>query len=1534
MNPFDLIKNGALKIINSGSSALKSAESGLSNAKTSFDNFSEGLYSGVNSVAKDIITPSKIYTNKSPEQQVAETNLGIKTGKDFSPAPQKKVEFSNPIPTILGGSIQKPTGREVVPAVNVPKKNTNLVQDVVDTAKSMTFNDLFGNVKKIVGGDPMARAEAKQMEKDYGVRPSFQQSIVNDGLLPSLGKTDSEKVSDRYQALFDAGIDSQRAEKIAYADAFKNKTNGDFKQNQENEQKYADLNVTPEEEKALRWTKIKEIGGLALDVAGNTPVSLGSLKFLKPLAKTIAETNDLKVITRELLDSGMPEHIANQVAPQFVNITDEAKVASKIKNIAESYKADPTIYGTATKKEYPDLVYEIAKEKDPEKIKVLLESTGVDKSQYDTMSKVLSATDNPKRVTNVIEGFTKIPEKKVVVPFTKETPKFEDYGIYSIPEQEQRYKKFIEPELNKIKEVKPDEQIIYHNGGGEDLKTGDYVNTNLKEAFTYPVDENSITKKVKKSELVSTGDPEKDAIGYRKYQPIEKVKPEVKLVGEDAKKVEDLKQKLTDLDQEEFEKSFHVEQEASALEDLAAEVESYVSLKDYKEFAYHGADIEAGGRRKEVYDPVKGQKFRVQKRLNQLSRDVEMLGASDGGAHGEGSTGAIAKIDDLISRQKQLAQSKRDLKEVAKDIKIKKREILSQIKEVEKKAKTIETSKIIEEKFFQKQAEKSAKLIEEEKIAKIKAEQRIVKQEEISKQLEETQKRLLDEKEYKIRQKELIAQARKPEIPTDTIGGRIRRAFRKTMFPIKNVDQKTQGIFQNWKRQLIVTKELAQEQFLKLAIPKEQGMKIINDFQAGIKTPYTEDIKKIFDVLFKEAKEKGFDFRYRSNYLPQVYKETPAEIRQKIEEYLSSKGLEDKMIQDYLDGVAELPEEISRTLKLNPSFEKERTFPTYEIAKEYGLTPKYENPAQLAAHYKEQMETAYANKKFIQQLAEEGKVLKEADAPRNWAEIKLKLDGDRYFAKPEFAEIINGQLTELKDLGITGLAVKGIANTSKFMQEMALSAGVPKSTLNFFTIGQAVKAMTAGDIKMAVEVLTRSNFNPLSIKYFTENADVIKQMANQGVDISKRIGNYKDVYETLGDKFKRKEYRDLIGSTFENLFNEKTFASFMPQMQISNFKQVFEKGIKQGMSKEEAEKFAGEVTKKFFGIFEDVGRSNQTNDGLTALFFAPRFREGMINVLANTGKSLTTELRNPIYYKNRRLAMGMAITYAAYNLLNKKLNGEYMWNNEAGKEFDLKIPYGEGKFVYIGFMPSVLSFVRSLASGGYNLLTGNTKVAAQKLGSVFSMPIKTGTDVITNSDYFDRPIYKDSDTGGTKVLKAGGYVLNSFNHTYIKEAIKQLQSDNKTPLLQSISAAMELPLKFSTQSKINQSNYFANLDKFNKENTRIKENNQKEMQPTFDKVQKLKAEGKVDEAKAIVDALNDDQYDTYKTMLTALKSKTTSQNKMNLTPVFQKIQELKNAGKLEEAGQIVDSLTDEEYKNYQALKKTFTTKQKISVSAE
>jgi hypothetical protein len=86
----------------------------------------------------------------------------------------------------------------------------------------------------------------------------------------------------------------------------------------------------------------------------------------------------------------------------------------------------------------------------------------------------------------------------------------------------------------------------------------------------------------------------------------------------------------------------------------------------------------------------------------------------------------------------------------------------------------------------------------------------------------------------------------------------------------------------------------------------------------------------------------------------------------------------------------------------------------------------------------------------------------------------------------------------------------------------------------------------------------------------------------------------------------------------------------MPQMQIQVFKDIYEGALKKGMPEQTAKEFAAATVKAEFGVINELGRTKNTKDIFGSVFFAPKFREGIINVFANAAKSFSTEFKNPI----------------------------------------------------------------------------------------------------------------------------------------------------------------------------------------------------------------------------------------------------------------------------------------------------------------
>lgn len=86
-----------------------------------------------------------------------------------------------------------------------------------------------------------------------------------------------------------------------------------------------------------------------------------------------------------------------------------------------------------------------------------------------------------------------------------------------------------------------------------------------------------------------------------------------------------------------------------------------------------------------------------------------------------------------------------------------------------------------------------------------------------------------------------------------------------------------------------------------------------------------------------------------------------------------------------------------------------------------------------------------------------------------------------------------------------------------------------------------------------------------------------------------------------------------------------------------------------------------------------------------------------------------------------------------------------------------------------------------------------------------------------------------------------------------------------------------------------------------------------EAKATFEKIQQLIADGKVDEAKAITAAMTPKEYGTY-------KAERTRMLETKAIPETQKILDLLKAGKIDEAAKITGAMTPEEYKIYKGSK--------------
>lgn len=590
--------------------------------------------------------------------------------------------------------------------------------------------------------------------------------------------------------------------------------------------------------------------------------------------------------------------------------------------------------------------------------------------------------------------------------------------------------------------------------------------------------------------------------------------------------------------------------------------------------------------------------------------------------------------------------------------------------------------------------------------------------------------------------------------------------------------------------------------------------------ELGIDAPLLEKAKTLLkkhrdlnDQIYQEALDSGIDLNYLNNHIYQAWKENQQEINN-----ITAKGLAKK-----------------------PGFAKKRGIDSFQEGLELGLTPKFSTFGQFNALATEALQKAKANKAYSDLLIKSGQILPASEAPADWIEINAKyfpkaavdtpsgVQVVPYKAPPQMGKFVNNLFGgQPKEVGSVIMSYLG--GFSQKLQDIKLSSGL--RGLNSFTLGTMFRDMAAGvgDIvtgnpirgaktaTAGVGPLLRT-FLPgdLSGKFERENVGVIKEMAQNGIGYSGKLN-----FNSTGPKIQFKT--PTIFDRAENLaqgakgvwnwlFNSPTFEEMMWQRKVNLFK-AFKESFSEDMPAEVASKQAAQMLANYDGVVEDLGRSEDVKNALSAVLFAPRYREAIIGSQLNILKGFAN-FKDPTYSMSRKLGVGLVLTYMLYDYLNQQFNdGRHLIQNPATRAFELMIPRADGKagdYYSIPFMPGYTATPRRIYSGVTALMSGDSKEAMKQFSGLTSSGIQTMSEVITGKDYFGRDIYDE-----TKPLlpQQAKHLVVSNLPGWPREAINYIdqKKQGKNPNAKiSLARAFELPIK---QGNSGNDWYFQAQDKF------------------------------------------------------------------------------------------------------------------------
>jgi hypothetical protein len=602
--------------------------------------------------------------------------------------------------------------------------------------------------------------------------------------------------------------------------------------------------------------------------------------------------------------------------------------------------------------------------------------------------------------------------------------------------------------------------------------------------------------------------------------------------------------------------------------------------------------------------------------------------------------------------------------------------------------------------------------------------------------------------------------------------------------------KETQGIVrtaeQNIKR-LVANRNIAQTEGAEVAykfnIPRQQYQQVMDELTgksplSNVTIPMRQFLDKAHVIAQDLVTRTGNKINYLDNYLPQMWKNKPEEVVAAFRSLGKTFGpSKNRIIQDYETGI------------------------------KLGLTPKYENPAQMIGKYYEDLRKTKANLDFFDSL----KSNKTISTIREYGSRAINAEGfpEGYYAPTKVAQQIENIFKSYPDnwlkkvLSVTG----DIAGKT---QDIVLSGGVPKTPINMYATVQGLKNVMHGHVVPPVTSFFRSMSSGKTMKWFAENADVMKRMQARDIDVNTAF----NIDNIIDKGWVKNTFGDSLGGVWDNLVSDTTFQRFIPMMQADIYKSIEQAMIRSGKTAQEASRIAAESLKKSEGLMsaaKSAGTDPIWKDATTTVLMAPRYRQALINMWART----VGALKNPLVPENRSSALfatAVVTNYAAFDAINYALNGKHMYENGENNTDKLMIPYGDTT-IGIPFLGGALwSVPKTVYKAGKNLVKGDLGEVGKNLRSGLSIAINPMIDVLNNKDYFGNDITNSNDETVDKYKKVGSYLLKQYSHPYMKAYQNYKQGDKLGAAFQ----ALEIPARTYNTNTLKVSELYNSADNYKK----------------------------------------------------------------------------------------------------------------------
>lgn len=592
--------------------------------------------------------------------------------------------------------------------------------------------------------------------------------------------------------------------------------------------------------------------------------------------------------------------------------------------------------------------------------------------------------------------------------------------------------------------------------------------------------------------------------------------------------------------------------------------------------------------------------------------------------------------------------------------------------------------------------------------------------------------------------------------------------------------------FQDWvnkRRAVKVEGLLKQKEFQDL---NNKGLEGIFEFQAGNKTGRYADVKKYFDNKYNELQQKGVDFNYRKDYLPQLWANTQEEI--------------DKVF--------------GRSLGTKPSFTLDAIFKSYQEGIEAGLTPRFTKISDLTGWYESRANKAIADTEYFKTLLNDKLILTPSKAPRDW----LALDADKfpkirvrtgegdytgiYKAPPELAKLINNYLRDPQFEQLNA-----VANFVSNAKNRMLSFGIPKTGLNFHGFNILSRSFLEGGPKSALKTayyMVRPN---QAGKYIEANLSKAPDAIRHGLTLSTH--EFKSSLEPatqsgstglLGKIFSR--IGNKVSPTWNEWFEKPLFEKIIVAKKLQGYESLWQ-GYAKSMPEYQAKKEAAKAMNTFFGgiNWEELGRSRDLQNMFRVIALTPDWLESNVRL----GKNMVSAVlhpRSPVGGAYRKALTMFLGEYAFLNVINKANSGHWMYENDIGHTFELESGYTpDGQKRYIRPFGTAIDFLRLPYDSLVGILQGDATPIARAIRNRLSTLIQPAASLIFNVNWKGQPVYGRDKYGQEMPVaqQLGGIAseLGTFTGfpAFLREGIDY--ATGKQGAEQSLLQGFEFPVRYS-----------------------------------------------------------------------------------------------------------------------------------------